>query len=64
MSNGEATAIFMDIERADKTNEEKGMAIFKVLTMATHNGITKRQMLKVIQWLFNQCFTVEVGGRE
>ena len=58
MKIGEAVAIFLEIDRDDKTAEEKGTAIYEVLKMPTHNGITKKQMLAVIKWLFNLCFDV------
>ena len=63
MNLGEAIAIFMEIDRDDKTIEEKGTAIYEVLNMATRNGITKKQMLAVIKWLLNLYFDVpEEGG--
>ena len=56
MTLGRALAIFESIEEADESTEEKALAIYKVLNMETHNGVTKRGMLKVIAWLWNQKF--------
>lgn len=59
MKISEAQAIFADIEREDKTIEEKGAAIYRVLNMSTYNRITKKSMFKVIRWLFKLSFTIE-----
>lgn len=65
MNTSEATRIFKNIYIADdKTFEEKGEAILEVMGMETHNGITKEEMLNVIRWLWNQCFTLEVADSE
>lgn len=34
------------------------MAIYEVLKMPTHNGITKDAMLKVIEYLLNLAFDI------
>lgn len=48
MGIGKACAIFMNIQ-SNKYNElEKGLAIRMVLDMPTHNGITKAQILDVL----------------
>lgn len=64
MKIGEAVAIFLEIERDDKTTEEKGTAIYEVLKMPTHNGITKKQMLAVIKWLLYLCFDIPEEVKE
>ena len=56
MTLGEAVAIFNSINRDDKTPEEKGMAIRRVLDMETHNSITKDTLLKVVRWLYDMVF--------
>lgn len=56
MKIGEACRIFCNIEAAENPDEEKGMAIYKVCQMETHNSITKAQMLNVIRWLLRLCF--------
>jgi len=52
MNTGKACAIFMKIESDEYTNDEKRTAIYHVLSMPTHMGITKDAMLAVIKWLF------------
>lgn len=61
MNIGKAVAIFANIESDKYTVEEKGIAIMLVSQMATHNGITKTAMLKVIWWLLNMCFDIPEG---
>lgn len=39
--------------------DEKAKAIYSVLGMPTHNGVTKAAMLNVIGWLFDKCYEVE-----
>lgn len=56
MTLGQARAIFDNIEKAPESVEEKGMAIFLVMNMETHNSVTKYSMLKVIRWLWNHYF--------
>lgn len=57
MGIGKACAIFMNIQ-SNKYNElEKGLAIRMVLDMPTHNGITKAQILDVLDWLWNERYT-------
>jgi len=68
VNNGVAYGIFMNIDSADYTDDEKGTAILHVLRMETHNGITKAAMLKVIDYLLHLAFDVreteEVDGGE
>lgn len=52
-------AVFMQINSAKYTDDEKAMAIYHVLGMPTHNGITKAAMLNVIGWLFDKHYDVE-----
>lgn len=59
MRIGKATKIFFDIDSDEYTIEEKGIAIKMVMEMPTHNGITKKQIFKALEWLFYQHFTVE-----
>lgn len=58
MSIGKACRIFMDIDSDTYTDDEKGTAIYEVLNMTTHNGITKDAMLKVINYLLRFVFDV------
>ena len=61
MKLSKAIAIFMQIENEEYSAEEKGTAIYEVLKMSTHNGITKYTMLRVIKFLFELAF--DVSGR-
>ena len=58
MKIGKACAIFMQIDSDEYTAEEKGTAIYEVLKMPTHNGITKDKMLSVIWYLLNLAFDI------
>lgn len=53
-----ACKIFLQVNSDKYTDEEKGMAIYEVLKMPTHNGITKDAMLKVIEYLLNLAFDI------
>ena len=64
MKIGQALSIFMDIDSNEHTVQEKGEAIYKVLHMPTHNGVTKDMMLKVIWWLFRLIFEPKDGDGE
>ena len=61
MNIGRAVAIFINIESADFSDEEKGQAILQVVQMPTHNGIKKSFFLDVIWWLLRQAFDVPEG---
>lgn len=61
MTIGKAVAIFRNISSDKFSTEQKGLAIKMVMEMPTHNGITKREMLNVLEWLFYQHFEVEEG---
>ena len=56
MRIGEACAIFLEIDSDKYTPEEKGLAIYEILKMPTHMGITKDAMLKVIRYLLELAY--------
>ena len=56
-----ACQIFLQVNSDKYTDEEKGTAIYEVLKMPTHNGITKDAMLKVIEYLLNLAFDIPEG---
>ncbi len=58
MNKGKSIEIFKQIERDEFTEEEKSIAICEVIKMATHNSITKAEMLNVIKWMFNEIYEV------
>ena len=43
--------IFKDIHNDEIDPEDKLTAIQEVLDMATHNGVTKTDLLEVLRWL-------------
>lgn len=51
-----AYKIFKEIESKDYDIQEKGEAIYEVSKMATHNGITKNEMLNVIKFLLSLAY--------
>jgi hypothetical protein len=59
MNIGKACAIFLQIESDQYTDRDKEVAIYLVMNMPTHNGITKDSMLRVIKWMFAQNYTIE-----
>ena len=59
MKLSEACVIFENIDSPDITDIQKGLAIHEVLSMPTHNSITKAMMLRVIHWLWNKVFELE-----
>lgn len=58
MTLGDAYAIFANIDTVELADEVKGLAVWKIARMGTHNGVTKDMMLKVIRWLLGLCFDV------
>lgn len=64
MNIGTACAIFLQVNSDKYTDEEKGTAIYEVLKMPTHNGITKDAMLEVIGYLLNLAFDIPEGSEE
>ena len=52
MTTGRAILVFCDIENPGFGEKEKALAVYKVLQMPTHNGVTKDKMLEVIRWLW------------
>lgn len=61
MSKGMAVAIFKDIYTQVATEEEKMESIKMVLSMGTHNGITKRDFINVLRYLMG-CMETSSGS--
>lgn len=59
MNIGTAIKIFNNIFDDVYTVEEKGLAIRKIIDMATHNSVTKCQMLKAMNWMWEQIFEIQ-----
>ena len=49
-----AMTIFKDIHNDEIDLEDKLTAIQEVLDMATHNGVTKADLLEVLRWLVEE----------
>jgi len=62
MNIGTAIKIFNNIFDDTYTIEEKGLSIRKVIDMETHNSITKGQMLKAMNWMWEQIFELKQEG--
>ena len=58
MTMGDAYVIFSNIDTAEFDDEVKGLAVWKIARMETHNSVTKDMMVKVIRWLLGLCFEV------
>lgn len=58
MELSRAIYIFLNIESDDYTTEEKGLAIKTIIEKPTHNSFNKKQILKVLEWLFYQHFNI------
>ena len=56
MQISEAWNIFKHIDDVRFTLYDKGRAIQIVMDAATHNSITKDDMLRVIRWLWQYVF--------
>ena len=54
MNIGKAFAVFQQIDSKKYTKDEKYEAIQLVINAPTINGITKREVLNVVEWLFNE----------
>ena len=63
MNIGTAFAIFDNLENCGDSIEMKGLAIRKIIDMETHNSVTKDQMIKVMDWMWNQIFELNGDGK-
>lgn len=54
MNIGKAFAVFQQIDSEKYTKDEKNEAIQNVINAATINSITKRQVLDVVSYLFDE----------
>ena len=59
MTNGQAYLIFKDLKNEKYTIEEKGWAMHQILSMETHNSITKQDLLDALMWLWHQHFEIK-----
>lgn len=56
---GKACAVFRQIESDKYSEDEKLRAIWAVLDMPTHNGITKAMILEAFRWLFDYAIEID-----
>ena len=56
MKIGQAYKILDNIDSDEYTVDEKALAIRMVLDMATHNGVSKAVLLRVLNWLWNEHY--------
>ena len=59
MGSGEAYAICKNINDCKRPDDEKGLAIYIMMNMETHNGISKQELIDIIRYLHGLCFDVE-----
>ena len=59
MNAGRAYKIFHDLDNDQYTLEEKAVAIYTIMNMATHNSVRKDAFISACKWLWNQHFTWE-----
>ena len=59
MNIGKAQAVFEQIKNDKYSEDEKLQAIWLVLDMPTHNGITKDTILEAFRWLFDYAIEIE-----
>ena len=66
MSYMEAIFICENIDKQDLEidDEQRIIAIEKILSMATINAVKKDTLLKVIRWFFDNCVEVETSKEE
>lgn len=59
MNMGKACAIFKNINDDNISDDDKALAIYIVMNMVTHNGITKAEFLEAVKWLWNRSYEVK-----
>ena len=59
MKLSEAIHIVNNIDSNEIDDIEKGRAILEIKDAETLNSVTKKDLMKVIKWLFDRCFEVE-----
>ena len=56
MNIGKASAIIKNINANNISDDDKAIAIYRVMNMETHNGITKSDLFDVVKWLWNRNY--------
>ena len=62
MKDGTEMAVFKHIREEKYSEEEKLIAIKKVLDMPTHNGITKDEILEAFRWILESLDNMKRAG--
>lgn len=60
MNYGKAMAIFIQIDSDKYSDIEKALAIHQVMKAPTHMAVKKDDMLRVIDWLWNKLYEIQV----
>lgn len=60
MNYGKAMAIFIQIDSDKYSDIEKALAIHQVMKAPTHMAIKKDDMLRVIDWLWNKLYEIQL----
>lgn len=63
MNIGIAQAIFEQLDNEHYSEDEKAIAIYKVMNMETHNSVRKADMLKAIKYLWHKLYKLEEEGK-
>lgn len=53
---GQAYTIFQNLDSDEYTDEAKGLAIYMIMNLDTHNGVKKADILKALKWLWHKHF--------
>ena len=64
MNIGKAYAIIKQIDSDQYTDDEKGTAIMLIAQMPTHNGVTKKDLLKIVWYLLNFFYELPEGTKK
>lgn len=64
MNIGKAYAIIKQIDSDQYTDDEKGTAIMQIAQMPTHNGVTKKDLLKIVWYLLSFIFDLPEGTKK
>ncbi len=59
MNIKKAIEIFSNISLNQYTDEEKVIAIYQVMNMATHMSIKKETILNALKWLWHSAYEIK-----
>jgi hypothetical protein len=58
MKRAEAYEIFYNLDSVKYDDQQKGTAIYEIINMATHNSITKDDLLCACRYLLSLSFDI------